>query len=138
MDAQPPRACHSAEWCLPDFPIWLLEVCQKQESKRSFSGHWSIHVSIEPRVFSDEDFFQSEVSEQPKKNVRSTDGPKPKRNCKSTCPYRRRQQRTVRLPVVSGTTWHPIVAKRRRKEQALLIPITESINSRREGRSAWW
>jgi hypothetical protein len=91
-------------------------VCQNQESKRSFLGHWS--TSIEPRVLSDEDFLQLEVSEQPKKTGIWTQGSKPKRNCKNTCPWRRKQQKTICLPVVSGTHWHPRVVKRRQKEQS--------------------
>jgi hypothetical protein len=115
MDVLPPWVCSSGEWCLPDFPIRLLEICQTQESKRSFLGHWS--TFIEPRVFSDADFLQSDVSEQPKKTGIWTQGSKPKRNCKSTCPWRR-QQRTIRLLVLSGTHWHPRLVKRKQKEHS--------------------
>jgi len=100
---------------LSDFPIRLLEVCQNQESKRSFLGHW--FTSIEPRVFSDEDFLQSEVSEQPKNTGIWSQGSKPKGIVKAHVHGEEGQQRTVRLPVVSGTHWHPRVVKRRQKEQ---------------------
>jgi hypothetical protein len=113
MNALAPWACNSAEWCLPDFPIRLLEVCQNQESKRSFLGHWS--TSIEPRVFSG---LQSEVSEQPKKTGIWPQGSKPKRIVKAHVNGEEGQQRTIRLPVVSGTHWHPRVVNRRQKEQS--------------------
>jgi hypothetical protein len=98
MHALPPWVCNSAEWCLSDFPMRLLEVCHNQKCKRSFIGHWS--TSIEPRLFSDSDFLQSEVSEQLKKTGIWTQESNAERNCKSTCPWRRRQQRTIRLLVV--------------------------------------
>jgi len=77
-------------------------------------------------------FLQSEISEQPKKTGIWTQGSKPKRNCKSTCPWRRRQQLSQEN---TGTRewWSG------RRKSNLLIPITESINSRQEERSArWW
>jgi len=117
-----------------DTPIRSLSKPRKQ---KSFLGHWS--TSIEPRVFSDEDFLQSEVSEKPKKTGIWTQGSKPKRSCLLLHVHGEEGSRELYVYQLSqehiGTRewWSG------ERKSNLLIPVTESINCRQEGRSVrWW